>query len=107
MRALPAILLLGYETAVIGDLERLAREHPYHERLHGQLMLALYRAGRQADALAAFREVRARLAAALRIERSGELARLASTRARAVPASRRVQRVLDLSARALSTAGDR
>ncbi|MGH2909697.1 MAG: AfsR/SARP family transcriptional regulator [Solirubrobacteraceae bacterium] len=69
-------LSVGHETAVICELERLVREHPYHERLHGQPMLALYRAGRQADALAAVREARARLAEELGIEPSGELARL-------------------------------
>lgn len=69
-------LSLGHEVAVIGELELLIREHPYHERLHGQLMLALYRAGRQADALAAFRAARARLADELGIEPSAELAQL-------------------------------
>lgn len=69
-------LSLGHEAAVIGELELLIREHPYHERLHGQLMLALYRVGRQADALAAFRAARARLADELGIEPSAELAQL-------------------------------
>jgi len=69
-------LSLGHETAVIGELERLIREHPYHERLHGQLMLALYRVGRQADALAVFRHARALLAGELGIEPSAELAQL-------------------------------
>ncbi|MGH2909364.1 MAG: BTAD domain-containing putative transcriptional regulator, partial [Solirubrobacteraceae bacterium] len=71
-------LSLGHEIAVIGELERLVREHPYHEHLHGQLMLALYRAGRQADALAAFREARAQLSDELGIEPSAELAQLHS-----------------------------
>ena len=52
-----AELALGREATVIGDLERLVGEHPYRERLRGQLMLALYRTGRQAEALAAYREV--------------------------------------------------
>jgi predicted ATPase/DNA-binding SARP family transcriptional activator len=67
---------LGHEAAVIGELETLIREHPYRERLHGQLMLALYRTGRQADALAAFGNARKQLSDELGIEPSTELARL-------------------------------
>ncbi|HTU88250.1 MAG TPA: AfsR/SARP family transcriptional regulator [Solirubrobacteraceae bacterium] len=52
-----AELMLGRETGLIGELEGLVREHPLRERLCGQLMLALYRAGRQADALAAYRQL--------------------------------------------------
>jgi predicted ATPase len=52
-----AELALGREAGLIGELEGLVREHPLRERLCGQLMLALYRAGRQADALAAYREL--------------------------------------------------
>jgi len=44
---------LGREAQVLGELERLVRDHPYRERLRGQLMLSLYRTGRQAEALAA------------------------------------------------------
>jgi predicted ATPase/DNA-binding SARP family transcriptional activator len=69
-------MALGHEGAMIGELETLIREHPYRERLHGQLMLALYRTGRQADALAAFRDARRRLSEELGIEPSNELARL-------------------------------
>jgi predicted ATPase len=69
-------MALGHEAAMIGGLETLICEHPYRERLHGQLMLALYRTGRQADALAAFRAARGRLSDELGIEPSTELARL-------------------------------
>ncbi|MGJ6964142.1 BTAD domain-containing putative transcriptional regulator [Streptosporangium sp. G11] len=63
-----ARLALGEGGACVPDLEGLAEAHPYRERLWGLLVLALYRAGRQADALAALRRVRALLADDLGIE---------------------------------------
>ena len=56
-----ADLALGDDLAVVGELEALVLEHPLRERLRGQLMLGLYRAGRQADALAVYRELSAHL----------------------------------------------
>jgi DNA-binding SARP family transcriptional activator len=56
-----ADLTLGRHDDVVTDLEALVAEHSHRERLHGQLMLALFRAGRQADALAAYRRARAAL----------------------------------------------
>jgi serine/threonine-protein kinase PknK len=57
-----ADLALGKHHAVIAELERLVVAHPFRERLHCQLMLALYRSGRQADALAVAASVRRHLA---------------------------------------------
>jgi DNA-binding SARP family transcriptional activator len=71
-----AELALGRDAGVVGDLERLVREHPYRERLRGQLMLALYRMGRQAEALAAYRQARSVLVEELGIEPSPELREL-------------------------------
>lgn len=53
-----AELELGAHEQLVPELEGLVREHPFHERLRRQLMLALYRAGRQADALAVFADAR-------------------------------------------------
>ena len=71
-----ADLALGRHGAVTAELERLVGDHPLRERLHGQLMLALYRCGRQADALAAYRRVRDLLAAELGIDPGEPLRRL-------------------------------
>lgn len=71
-----AELALGREAQMLGDLERLVREHPYRERLCGQLMLALYRSGRQADALDAYRNARFTLVEELGIEPSSDLREL-------------------------------
>lgn len=56
-----AELARGRHAELVGELEALVAEHPLRERLRGQLMLALYRSGRQADALSAYRDARARL----------------------------------------------
>jgi DNA-binding SARP family transcriptional activator/Tfp pilus assembly protein PilF len=50
-------LALGEDRELVGELTSLVREHPFREALHGALMLALYRVGRQADALAAYRRI--------------------------------------------------
>jgi DNA-binding SARP family transcriptional activator len=61
-------LELGLPAQVIAELEDLAASHPFRERLRGQLMLALYRDGRQADALDLYRRTREELVAGLGIE---------------------------------------
>ena len=63
-----ADLALGRHDALTAELEHLVAEHPLRERLHGQLMLALYRCGRQAEALAAYRRARDLLAGELGID---------------------------------------
>ncbi|MFC0626022.1 AfsR/SARP family transcriptional regulator [Kribbella deserti] len=57
-----ARLALGEHALLVGDLEQACGREPLNEELHAQLMLALYRCGRQAEALAAFHRLRRRLA---------------------------------------------
>ena len=71
-----ADLALGRHADLIGELEALVAENPYRERLRGQLMLALYRSGRQAEALDAYRNARRALVDELGIEPSAALQRL-------------------------------
>ena len=71
-----ADLALGDHAALIPELETLAREHPARERLRAQLILALYRSGRQTDALASYRDARRALVEELGIEPSRELQEL-------------------------------
>src|SRR4051794_14550812 len=70
-----ADLALGDGARLVPELEALCAEHPLHERLAGQLIAALYSAGRQADALAAYERVRRRLADELGVPPSAELQR--------------------------------
>jgi DNA-binding SARP family transcriptional activator len=87
-----AKLMLGRHVEVIGQLESLVDEHPYREGLRAQLMLALYRADRQADALQAYQDARRMLVEELGIEpgerlRALEAAVLAQDPALAAPAA--------------------
>lgn len=65
-----AELALGGHADVISELEALIHEHPFRERPRAQLMLALYRCGRQADALDAFQQARRTLVDELAVEPS-------------------------------------
>ncbi|WP_165314373.1 BTAD domain-containing putative transcriptional regulator [Agromyces protaetiae] len=71
-----ALSELGESARAIGDAERLVAEAPLRERRWSALALALYRGGRQADALAAIREAKRRLADELGVEPGAELAAL-------------------------------
>ena len=71
--ALDEELLAGRHRDVVGELTRLVADHPLSERLHGQLMLALYRCGRQAEALEAYRVARTALVGAMGVEPGPEL----------------------------------
>lgn len=63
-----ARLQLGEHGRLLPELTELAHRHPFDETVQGQLVLALYRAGRQTDALAVLRDTRARLDAELGID---------------------------------------
>jgi DNA-binding SARP family transcriptional activator len=69
-------LALGQHATVVDELRALVDEHPLREKLHCHLMLALYRAGRQAEALQAYRSARGILVDEFGIEPSAELRRL-------------------------------
>ncbi len=71
-----AELTLGQHARLIPELEALVREQPFRERLREQLMLALYRCGRQADALDAFQQARHKLLEELGVEPSAALREL-------------------------------
>ena len=69
-------LELGHHHRLVGELSTLVSEHPLRERLRGQLMLALYRAGRQAEALEAYRLGRELMIDQLGLEPGEDLRRL-------------------------------
>jgi DNA-binding SARP family transcriptional activator len=71
-----ADLELGRHSELVGELELLVTDHPLRERLRGQLMLALYRCGRQAEALEAYQDARRVLVEELGIEPSAPLQQL-------------------------------
>ena len=80
-------IALGRHAELVAEVERLVAEHPLRECLRGQLMLALYRSGRQAEALSSYQTFRRLLADELGIKPSPELRDLSgrsSTRTRAL-----------------------
>jgi len=66
-------LARGLHSELVGELTQLALDHPWRERFHAQLMLALYRCGRQAEALAAYQRTRRMLVDELGVEPGREL----------------------------------
>lgn len=80
-----ADLALGRHAELVGELEALIAQNPLRERLRGQLMLALYRARRQAEALAVYRRTRKTLVSELGLEPGPALQRLATAILRQEP----------------------
>jgi DNA-binding SARP family transcriptional activator len=81
-----ADLAAGRQADVVGELGALVAQHPLRERLRAQLMLALYRSGRQAEALNAYRQAQRELADELGLDPSDELKRLEQAILRQDPA---------------------
>jgi DNA-binding SARP family transcriptional activator len=81
-----ADLASGRAADLVPELEQLIRSHPFRERLRGLLMLALYRSGRQADALEAYRDARLLLAEELGLEPGPALRELETAILRQDPA---------------------
>jgi DNA-binding SARP family transcriptional activator/basic membrane lipoprotein Med (substrate-binding protein (PBP1-ABC) superfamily) len=112
-----AELALGRHAELVGELRLLIEETPYRERLVAQLMVALYRSGRQAEALDVYERTRRALDDDLGLQPSEELQRLAGqivrqepqlrTPARAVEADtdQRTMRMRATSARAIALVG--
>jgi DNA-binding SARP family transcriptional activator len=71
-----ALLAAGASAQAVALLAAACARHPYHERLHGLLMLALYREGRQTEALGTYRDLRTTLVTEVGLEPTAELAQL-------------------------------
>ena len=81
-----ARLALGEHAQLVPELERLSQQYPFHEHIHGRLMLAMYRAGRQVDALAVYQRLRHSLGEELGIDPSPALRDLETDMLRQDPA---------------------
>jgi len=86
--AIDAELAAGHDLGVVAEIDALLAENPLRERLHAQRMLALYRSGRQAEALEAYREARRTLVDEVGIEPTPELRELHDAILRQDPALR-------------------
>jgi DNA-binding SARP family transcriptional activator len=75
-RTRTALLALGRHGELVPEAERVVRQFPLRERPRAQLMLALYRSGRQADALSVYGSFRRQLLDEVGLEPSAELRRL-------------------------------
>jgi DNA-binding SARP family transcriptional activator len=75
-RRIDGDLASGMHADVVGELEALVAQHPLRERLRGQLMVALYRSGRQAEALSTYQDCRRLLDQELGLEPSDQLKQL-------------------------------
>src|SRR6476620_10341676 len=75
-QAIEQDLAAGRHREIIGELDALVAQEPLNERFHGQRMLALYRSGRQSDALAAYRNARETLIEEVGLEPGPELQQL-------------------------------
>lgn len=78
-RRIDADLYAGASAELVVELTELTAQHPYREHLHAQLIVAFYRCGRQADALAAYRAIRETLGRDLGIDPGAELRQLELT----------------------------
>src|SRR5262245_837572 len=85
-RRIDADLALGRHGELVGELETLVARHPLRERFRAQLMLALYRSGRQAEALGAYQDARRTLVEELGIDPTAELRELEQAILRQDPA---------------------
>lgn len=84
-----AELALGRQEQAIGELQKLVAQNPYRERFVAQLMLALYRCGRHAEALEVYEQTRRRLDDDLGLQPSTDLQQLSGQIVRQDPALRR------------------
>ena len=82
-----ADLALGRDRELVGELRALVERHPLRERLRGQLMLALYRCGRQAEALEVYQEFRRALSEQLGLDPGPGLQRSSSPSSTGTPGS--------------------